>query len=56
MIGELTVLSRDEGSAMVVRPDGYSFGSNDDPAALLSALRSMSSSPAIVGAQAVASI
>jgi 3-(3-hydroxy-phenyl)propionate hydroxylase len=55
-IGGQIVLSEDAVDATVVRPDGYRFGSSDDAAALLSALRSMLSSPATVGAQTVASI
>jgi 3-(3-hydroxy-phenyl)propionate hydroxylase len=44
-----------EAGATIVRPDGYVFGSSDDPAALLSALRSMLSSEATVAAHSVAS-
>ncbi|MEY2421361.1 MAG: 3-(3-hydroxy-phenyl)propionate hydroxylase [Acidimicrobiaceae bacterium] len=55
-IGGRFVLSDAAAGAVVVRPDGYVFGSNDDPTALLSALRSMFSSAPIVGAHSVASI
>ena len=48
--------ARDAVGSVVVRPDGYVFGSSDDPIALLNALRSMLSSPATVGAHSVASI
>ncbi|MEY2434669.1 MAG: 3-(3-hydroxy-phenyl)propionate hydroxylase [Acidimicrobiaceae bacterium] len=50
------VASRDGSVAVLVRPDGYEFGSSADPIELLNALRSMLSSSASVGAHAVASI
>ena len=55
-IGGRDVIAAGAPLAVVVRPDGYVFGSSDDPAALLSALRSMLSSPATVAAHSVASI
>jgi len=55
-IGGRVVVSSATTAAQVVRPDGYLFGSSDDPAALLSALRSMLSTSSNVGAQHVASI
>ena len=55
-IGGRRVVAADTIDAVVVRPDGYVFGTSDDPRALLSALRSMLSKPASVGAHSVASI
>jgi len=55
-IGGRVVVSSATTAAQVVRPDGYLFGSSDDPAALLSALRSMLSTSSNVGAQHLASI
>ena len=55
-IGGRVVVSSATTAAQLVRPDGYLFGSSDDPAALLSALRSMLRTSSNVGAQHVASI
>ena len=55
-IGGRCIVAGVAGVAVVVRPDGYLFGSSDDPAVLLNALRSMLSKPASVGAHSAASI
>ncbi|MEY2451563.1 MAG: 3-(3-hydroxy-phenyl)propionate hydroxylase [Acidimicrobiaceae bacterium] len=55
-IGGQVVRSSTADGAVVVRPDGYVFGTSDDPIALLNRLRSMLSSSATVGAHSVASI
>jgi hypothetical protein len=55
-IGGRCVIVGDTIDCVVVRPDGYGFGTSDDPAALLNALRSMLSNPVSVAAHSVASI
>jgi 3-(3-hydroxy-phenyl)propionate hydroxylase len=55
-IGGRCVVAGDAIDVVVVRPDGYVFGTSDDPVELLNALRSMLSNPASVGAHSVASI
>lgn len=55
-LGGVTVVDPSSAEVTLVRPDRYVFGRSDDAAALLSALRSMLSSDATVGAHAAASI